>query len=79
LHCITLFAARLTGFHACPQADGWYSWLHYTTDQLPSERNIMVPVYAKAREVTWMGQPKLAEGRCVGTGLGLGFCQNIII
>ncbi len=33
----------------------------------------MVPVYAKAREVTWMGQPKLAEGRCVGLGSGLGF------
>ena len=46
------------------QADGWYSWLHYTTDALPSERGIRVPVYAKAREVTWMGQPKLAEGRC---------------
>ena len=24
----------------------------------------MVPIYAKPREVTWMGQPKLAEGRC---------------
>ena len=47
------------------QGDGWYSWLHYTTDLTPEQRDIMVPVYAKPREVTWMGQPKVAEGRWV--------------
>jgi len=45
------------------QGDGWYSWVHHTTDTPPTERSIQQPVYYKPREVTWMGQPKVAEGR----------------